>query len=230
MKSSTHVTVTTSKVISKKKKLTKSTIVGGFRLFFGGDHKSTLPHHGASFCSAMGGHIFIICNSVNGTVSVWYFRCVRLWKGRAFVMYIFSFFAQGARFPQASGYWLSKSSIEATQAWQGFSPRRRIRQNGLYLILQSLIRQTSPFLPLGPASPCRKERRESRNCGRGEEEKVKKRKKKARRRQKWRETVRKFCLHIKGWVAMSEELCSLALIADAQVLSLLSKPPPHKTF
>lgn len=78
--------------------------------------------------------------------------CVPLEK-RAFVMYIF---AQGARFPQAWRYWLCKSSIAAVQAWQGFSLRCRIRQNGLYLIPQSLIRQTSPFHPLGPTSPWRK--------------------------------------------------------------------------
>lgn len=80
------------------------------------------------------------------------------------------FFAQGARFPQAWRYWLCKSSIAAVQAWQGFSLRRRIRQNGLYLIPQSLIRQTSPFHPLGPTSPWRKKEKRAGGVGREGEE------------------------------------------------------------
>lgn len=96
------------------------------------------------------------------------------------------------------------------QAWQGFSLRWRIRQNGLYLIPQSLIRQTSPFPPLGPTSPWwKKEKRAREGVGRQE------------KRKKWRETVRNFCSHIKGWDSMSEEICPLLCIADAEPLSLL---------
>lgn len=89
--------------------------------------------------------------------------CVSYFTRVPFVMHIF---ARGARFPQAWRYWLCKSSVAAVQAWQGFSLRCRIRQNGLYLIPHSLIRQTSPFLPLGPSSPWRKkEKRAGKDWG-----------------------------------------------------------------
>lgn len=38
----------------------------------------------------------------------------------------------------------------------GFLTAAQNEKNGLYLILQRLIRQTSPFLPVDPASPCRR--------------------------------------------------------------------------
>lgn len=129
-----------------------------------------------------------------------------------FLSFFFFFFYPRGQISPSIEYWLNKSSIAAMQAWQGFSLRHRIRQNGLYLIPQSLIRQTFPFHPLGPALPWRKKKREQE--GRGWEER--------------KETVRNF-LHMKGWDSMSEELFLLLCIAGAEPF-FQSKLVTFKTF
>lgn len=84
-------------------------------MFWGGDHKSTLPKSGASFCRSYIIYLDKLQFRRRYSKCLIFQMCASL-ERKGFCDVYFFFFAQGARFPQASGYWLCKSSIEATQA------------------------------------------------------------------------------------------------------------------
>lgn len=132
-----------------------------------------------------------------------------LWNERCYDVY----FCPQDHISQALRYWFCKSSTAAVLVWQGLLLWCRIRRNGLYLILQSLIRQTSPLLPLGPTSPWWRKRKESKNgVGRGM---------KGRRERSKERRLESSAYISKAGAGVSEEQGSLLCIADAEPSSAL---------